>query len=826
MPLSNERGTPQWVSTPTREAVERYFKDLERVMRKNAVVDEAEQKEAALLYVPIAVAKRWESLPEYADPAKTYVQFRDAVLSFYLGSDVDHKFTLREYDDIVSKRIRTGINNLVEYMEFYGEFYPVARYLMQKPSPDLTQRQVADTLLRLLPDSRRPAVEARLSQKVPDKHRDDTYTVEQVHEAISHVIDNHQSFAGIVYHRDADRTPSPAPPARDRPPHMPAIEAAPARTTNSSGDVVIKAEMLQQLLATAMQSGQAAAANANQPPPPSTFNRFPDGPPRYGANGPRNTTLFGGPLDRRPRLGCFYCTQPNCSLAICPVVNEDERSGLIMRESPGGRILLRNGRELPPRRGNQSLRDVVMAYYDQNPRERPPAGGAGVNMFAVQSNLIGDRIERTVEEQLEAHQQQVALLQEVKERRDRQRRQLFDFVEIPSKPRTRSQGRKPMEKDLPVPPSNDRVSEPPRAKTPQPAAPAVERQRSPEVPLHPYAQVPDATKSGAPPKPDFAYPVHPSKESASAQAASQEQQSKPNVEQPKSREPAYRTQPAGFDPSAEDRVFQRGFVESKSITLTPLELLSLSPALCKRVHRVTGNKRVAFETPTNTAPVQVNSVAIEEVDDGDDEVDYYTREERLVASEEPTRVSASQSASAFESFQLRQAPASVFATASPNDDVIVGETTQKLRSVAAWVNDSGLVECILDPGSQIVAINASKCFELGIPYDHNSRIPMQSANGTVTETKGLARDVPVELRGGIVLYLQMHVVESAAYDILLGRPFDVLTACVAKNDSAGRQEIVVTCPNTKRSLTIPTYARGEAPSVKPEAPAGFQASRI
>ncbi|RPD64525.1 hypothetical protein L227DRAFT_495712 [Lentinus tigrinus ALCF2SS1-6] len=102
---------------------------------------------------------------------------------------------------------------------------------------------------------------------------------------------------------------------------------------------------------------------------------------------------------------------------------------------------------------------------------------------------------------------------------------------------------------------------------------------------------------------------------------------------------------------------------------------------------------------------------------------------------------------------------------------------------------------------------------------------MQSANGAVHETKGLARDVPVELRGGIVIYLQMHVVDRAPYDVLLGRPFDVLVSCVSRCDSSGRQEIVVTCPNTKKSLTIPTYVRGEATTAPREAPSGFQASR-
>ena len=45
---------------------------------------------------------------------------------------------------------------------------------------------------------------------------------------------------------------------------------------------------------------------------------------------------------------------------------------------------------------------------------------------------------------------------------------------------------------------------------------------------------------------------------------------------------------------------------------------------------------------------------------------------------------------------------------------------------------------------------------------------MVSANGTTEETLGLARDVPVELDGGITIYLQMYVVRNTNYNLLLG----------------------------------------------------------
>ncbi len=163
MPLSNERGTPQWVAT-SHKGVQRYFRDLEHVMAKHYVIDDVERKEAALLYVSIKVAKHWELLSASDDSLKLFVTFCNGILSFYLGSDKDHQFTLHGYDKLVSSHLETGLGSLTEYMSFY---------------PKLTHRQVVDTLLRLLDNNCRPVVEARLSQKVPDKHCKDSYMVDR-----------------------------------------------------------------------------------------------------------------------------------------------------------------------------------------------------------------------------------------------------------------------------------------------------------------------------------------------------------------------------------------------------------------------------------------------------------------------------------------------------------------------------------------------------------------------------------------------------------------------------------------------------------------------
>ena len=84
------------------------------------------------------------------------------------------------------------------------------------------------------------------------------------------------------------------------------------------------------------------------------------------------------------------------------------------------------------------------------------------------------------------------------------------------------------------------------------------------------------------------------------------------------------------------------------------------------------------------------------------------------------------------------------------------------------------VECVIDPGSQIIAMSEDVCHDMGVLYDPTITLHMQLANGDVDKSLGLARNVPCRL-GAVTLYLQIHIIRSPAYDILLGRPFDVLT---------------------------------------------------
>ncbi|KAF9254246.1 hypothetical protein L218DRAFT_886696, partial [Marasmius fiardii PR-910] len=128
--------------------------------------------------------------------------------------------------------------------------------------------------------------------------------------------------------------------------------------------------------------------------------------------------------------------------------------------------------------------------------------------------------------------------------------------------------------------------------------------------------------------------------------------------------------------------------------------------------------------------------------------------------------------------------------------IIVASPSDALKSVYPVVNRSAQeVESILDGGSQTIAMDLNVAVGAGITWDPDTTIHMQSANGQLKHTKGLAHNVPFTF-SNLTFYLQIHVIDNAPYQVLLGRPFDVLTESTVQNYVDGYQEITVKCPNT------------------------------
>ena len=312
----------------------------------------------------------------------------------------------------------------------------------------------------------------------------------------------------------------------------------------------------------------------------------------------------------------------------------------------------------------------------------------------------------------------------------------------------------------------------------QPAAP------HPDPPVHPFAEARDATYAapqirnfGAPPKP----------------AA------------PKKAEPAYRTLPPIYSGKIAAEVYDRAM--DAPVTLTQRELLLLSLEVRSQVREATSAKRTQ---PKEDGTKEIHTYAedsllakaFDDLEPGDPE--YQLPTATFINAIHQPRIPPPGSFVVPDPYEtyLKSLPQG----AKP-DRLVVAKESSALRSIHPLVDHQRHVEAILDPGSQIIAMAEDICFDLGLAYDPTIVLNMQSANGEVDQSLGLARNVPLQI-GNMTLYIQVHIIRSPAYDILLGRPFDILTESVVRNFANEDQTITIFDPNSGRRATVPTLARG------------------
>jgi hypothetical protein len=100
---------------------------------------------------------------------------------------------------------------------------------------------------------------------------------------------------------------------------------------------------------------------------------------------------------------------------------------------------------------------------------------------------------------------------------------------------------------------------------------------------------------------------------------------------------------------------------------------------------------------------------------------------------------------------------------------------------------------------------------LKMSWNPDISINMQSAQGHVEPTLGLAIDVPFAF-GELTVLLQVHIINKPSYTILLGRPFDALTRSNIQNERDGSQMITITDPASDLRVVLPTYPRNQGPA--------------
>jgi hypothetical protein len=152
--------------------------------------------------------------------------------------------------------------------------------------------------------------------------------------------------------------------------------------------------------------------------------------------------------------------------------------------------------------------------------------------------------------------------------------------------------------------------------------------------------------------------------------------------------------------------------------------------------------------------------------------------------------------------------------------IYVARDSAPLRVIFPIINEAGIVEAVMDSGSQIVSMSYDQAITSRLQWDPDIQIYMQSANKSIEKSVGLARNIPFKF-GNILVYLQVHIIRGAAYKVLLGRPFEMLTESTVQNSSDGSQTLTLKDPNTGRRCTMPTRQRE-----RPQGPKGHPKATI
>ncbi|KAK1218941.1 hypothetical protein PQX77_018348 [Marasmius sp. AFHP31] len=224
--------------------------------------------------------------------------------------------------------------------------------------------------------------------------------------------------------------------------------------------------------------------------------------------------------------------------------------------------------------------------------------------------------------------------------------------------------------------------------------------------------------------------------------------------------------------AAIERVIQAGL--ASTVTISQADLLAIAPDYRRRMKDSVTSRRVGINAETTS-----NSLVVE------DPVESFLLQNPTV--------------------DVFNAVMNGFGDAKAGDKFFVAKDSQSIRAVNAIVGER-VVHSILDSGCSIVAMSDAACNALHLMFDESFRIPVQSANGDTDWTLGLARNVPFKF-GDVTAFLQVHIVPSPAYDVLLGRPFDILTQSIVRNFLSGDQHISLHDPNTHKNVTIPTLPR-------------------
>ena len=750
MPARGERAAPTFDTSKPRELI-RFFEELEYLFTRASLEEESEKKKHVLRYVEFDVEQIWKTFPEYSDPTKTYTAFKNAILVHYPDASGDYVYSLRDMDLLIGERQRLGISTTTELSDYHLKFISITSWLIEKKQLGSLEQERG--YLRAFQPCLLAAVNNRLQMKFPDRHPNIPHTVKDVYEAARFILQSATTAPQNYF--------APTPPDVN-PPFVPdgTVSIAKREPTVKKEDLGTLFSEFTKTIVEAIQSNNRA---------------------RYSSSSNPSTS------DSSSRA-CNFCGGPHF-IRECLKVEELIKEGKCKRNAEG-KVVLPSGAFVPREIPGTLLSERIEEWHHRNPNQlgatsallysfeqpqlaltKPDPSTPPLHSFQLSTS---DRI-ATIEAELynlRARNQKFVPL--VRTRAQQARAAIAeDFDEEDSAQTTRHPRIEEVQDE------EDTQPVVVREKTPiADSAPVIQSNSAPE---HPYQNVKDAAYAppatrnvGAPIK---ALPVA------------------------KKQEPAYKTLPPIHDPLIATEVYKRSM--DAPITITQRELLSLSPEVRSQVRDITTTRRV----PNNSNIVSQNVLQVEEEESGNELVEIFSNEilhSRIQCRHLPSPPP--------DAIIVPDPIERYYRSLEPGEEpdprrLEVASSSHSVRSILAIVDHARRQECILDPGCQIIAMADDVCHSLSLAYDPTIKLNMQSANGSLDWSLGLARNVPFTI-GDITLYMQVHIISNPAYDILLGRPFEVLTQCVTRNFRNEDQTITITDPNSGQCSTIPTFPRG------------------
>jgi len=147
-------------------------------------------------------------------------------------------------------------------------------------------------------------------------------------------------------------------------------------------------------------------------------------------------------------------------------------------------------------------------------------------------------------------------------------------------------------------------------------------------------------------------------------------------------------------------------------------------------------------------------------------------------------------------------PVSVLSLAAKRE----AEFSLPLQEIDVLMNNICTEAGILDQGSQIIVIQEDLAREVGAQINTQCILRMEGANGSTLSTLGCAEDLPMHI-GDISFTTHAHVIRTAPFRLLLGRPFHHLLLCRLE-DHPDRVDVSICNPaDPSRSIAVPSRER-------------------